>query len=295
MRSVVQLHEHQDTAAWHAYRRGMGNASEAAALMAASPWFPRTPHDLWLVKTERARIEPSHAMQRGLALEPIARRYVERMFSEVFEPQVVARDRLSASLDGLSFDGTRVLEIKCPLQGRQSQTWHEVANEGRPPAHYQWQIQQQLYCAEAAVCHFVVCHAEDNHIVDTADCDVYPDPEAQAALVQAWDEFFTYLDRDSPPPMRPEDVLRRNDREWRDAAAEWREARYWLEEARRAEASARKDLIDMARDQSTAGAGIKLTRYWKRGEIDWRRATEGMDLEPYRKEGGWHYRISDQE
>lgn len=295
MRNVVQLHEHQETAAWRNYRRRMGNASEAAALMASSPWFPRTPHDLWLLKTERAHVESNHAMRRGRALEPIARHYVERMYDEVFEPQVVARERLSASLDGLSFDGKRVLEIKCPLQGRDSQTWREVADHGRPPAHYLWQVQQQLYCADAEVCHFVVCDAEGDQIVDSVGCEVTPDPAAQAALIEAWNEFFVYLDQDTPPPARPEDVQQRDDRDWRDAVAEWREARYWLEEARRAETAARKALIDLAGERSSSGAGIKLTRYWKRGDIDWRRATAGMDLEPYRKKGGWHYRISDQE
>lgn len=295
MSGVIRLHERQDTAAWHSYRRRMGNASEAAALMGCSPWFPRSPHELWLLKTGRANVEPSYAMRRGLALEGAARRYVERLFDEVFEPQVVARERLSASLDGLSFDGHRVLEIKCPLQGRDSQTWSDVAEFGRPPPHYWWQVQQQLYCTQASVCHFVVCHADGEQISDSIGCEVYPDPDSQTALLKAWAEFFTYLDSDTPPPPHEDDVVERVDRQWRDAVARWREARYWLEEARRAEAEARKALIDLAGGRSAMGAGIRLTRFWKRGEIDWRRATEGMDLEPYRKEGGWHFRISEQE
>lgn len=295
MSALVHLHEHQSSQAWHEYRNRMGNASEVAALMGCSPWFPRTAHELWLIKTGRAQVERTFAMKRGLDLESRARSYVEHALNEVFEPQVVSQERLSASLDGLSFDGQWVLEIKCPLSGRASATWDYVAANGAPPEHYWWQVQQQLYCAGAAGCHFVVCHAEGGEIVDHLGCEVYPDPGAFEALRQAWDEFFPYMDENRPPPLSEEDVIERADRQWRDAVADWKEARRWLEEARQAEAEARKTLIEVAGAQSTAGAGVRLKRYWKNGDIDWRKATQGMDVEPFRKEGGWHYRITEQE
>jgi putative phage-type endonuclease len=263
--------------------------------MNCSPWFPRTPRELWLVKSGRAAVEQNQAMRRGLALEALARRHVERALDQVFEPQVVARDRISASLDGLSFDGKWVLEIKCPMNGRQSETWTHVEKHSMPPDHYWWQVQQQLYCAGAKGARFAVCAAEGWTINDFIACEVWPDINAHEAITNTWNEFFQYLDEDLPPPLTDRDMAERIDPVWRDAASAWKEAKRWLEQARRAEAEARKTLIKIAGDQSAVGAGIRLTRYWKTGEIDWRQATEGMDIEQFRKSGTWFFRISEQE
>jgi len=295
MSKVVNLHEWQGSPEWTSYRAKMGNASEAAALMNCSPWFPRTPYELWLLKSGRAEKDENPAMARGLRLEPLARSFIERRFDEVYEPQVVARDRISASLDGLSFDGKWALEIKCPLNGRESDTWRHVARFACPPEHYWWQAQQALYCSGAQGLRFVVCHAENGEITDLIACEVRPDLPAHEVLHEAWIGFLRYLDEDEPPPLTERDVHQRTDPEWRDAVSAWKEAKRWLEEAKRAEAEARKALIEAAGGVSAEGAGIKLTRYWKRGEIDYRAATEGMDLEPFRKEGSWQHRISEQE
>ncbi len=295
MKPALEPHHHQDSPEWHAYRGSRGNASEVAPLMDCSPWFPRTPYELWLVKTGRASVSSTAAMRRGSRLEPFARAFAERLHDEIYEPQVVARGRISASLDGLSFDGRVVLEIKCPQQGRESATWIAVSEDGRPPEHYWWQVQQQLYCSGAERARFVVCHAENDEIVDATECTVLPDLEAHAAIASAWEAFFPYLDADTAPPQGERDVYARNDAEWRDAVAQWKESKKWLDAARAAEAEARQALIQLAGGQSTEGAGIRLKRYWKSGEIDWRKATAGMDLEPYRKAGGWHYRISEQD
>lgn len=295
MSRPIGQHEWQGSAEWTAYRARLGNASELAALMDCSPWFPRTPYELWLLKSGRVEPEPANpAMRRGLALEPRARRFVEQRLDEVYEPQVAARGRISASLDGLSYDGRRVLEIKCPLAGRESELWQHVERHGAPPEHYWWQLQQGLYCAGADSARFAVCHAEGEEIVDCLICDVAADAQAFSVLEAAWAAFLECLDEDASPALTERDVMERRDAAWRDAAAEWKEARRWLEEARRAEAQARARLIETAGGRTVLGAGIKLTRYWKRGEIDWRAATRGMDLEPYRRDGDWHYRITEQ-
>lgn len=297
MSSVVRLHEWQGSREWREYRSRMGNASELAALMDCSPWFPRTPYELWLLKSGRVEPGVTPAMRRGLALEPAARAFIEGRLGEVFEPQVIARGRISASLDGLSFDGRTVLEIKCPTRGRDSDLWCYVARHGGPPEHYWWQLQQGLYCATAAKAHFVVCHAEGSVVTDCLVCEVGPDPAAQVALAAAWETFFRYLDEDQAPPLTDRDVHERTDPAWRDAVASWREAKMWLDEARRAEAEARAALIREAGNRDTKGAGVKLTRYFKRGEIDWQRVSADidLDLERYRKPGSWRFRITEQE
>jgi putative phage-type endonuclease len=295
--SAIKLHQWQGSAEWKRYRSQMGNASELAALMDCSPWFPHTSYELWLLKSGRAEQKETASMRRGLALEPAARAYLEQVFDEVFEPQVVARERISASLDGLSFDGRWVLEIKCPNQGRDSELWRHVQQFDAPPDHYWWQVQQGLYCAGASAAHFVVCHAENDVIVDHIACVVKPDPAAQMALCEAWAGFFEYLDQDIAPPTTERDIEERKDAAWRDAVATWRDARKWLEVAKRAEAQARAELVQAAGGRRAQGTGVKLVRYFKRGEIDWKQATLDLeiDVEQYRKEGQWQYRITEQE
>jgi putative phage-type endonuclease len=295
MKATIRRHEWQGSPEWQDYRSRMGNASELAALMDCSPWFPHTPHELWLLKSRRAERTVTPAMRRGLALEARARAFIEQEFDMLFEPQVMARERISASLDGLSFDGQTVLEIKCPAQGLQSELWQHVEQHGRPPEHYWWQVQQGLFCSGAASAHFVVCHAEGDEIVSYMACEVKPDPMAHEALTEAWEAFFQHLDEDRPPPLTGRDTEERVDTAWRDAVSAWKEARMWLEEARRAESAARAALIEAAGHRNVQGSGVKLTRYFKRGEIDWKRATAGQNLEHFRKEGSWHFRISEQE
>src|SRR5690606_24778045 len=246
MSDLIKPHEIQGTDEWKEWRRTRGNASEVAALMGCAPWFPATPYQLWTVKTGRAEVAESDAMRRGTALEPAARAYAEELFGEVFEPQVCELGRLSASLDGLTFDGSTVLEIKCPAKGKYSETWKHVAEHGSPPEHYLWQIQQQLLCSGARLARFIVCHAEGEEITDAIYCDVLPDAQMAAALRQAWAQFFEHLDADTPPPLTDRDVRERTDAEWRDAVAAWKEAKARLDEASKAEKAARETLIKLA-------------------------------------------------
>jgi len=297
MSDLIKPHEIQGTDEWKEWRRSRGNASEVAALMGCAPWFPATPYQLWTVKTGRAEVAESDAMRRGSALEPAARAYAEELFGEVFEPQVCELGRLSASLDGLTFDGSTVLEIKCPAKGKYSETWKHVAEHGRPPEHYLWQIQQQLLCSGAKLARFVVCHAEGEQITDAIHCDVLPDLQMHEAIKAAWAQFFEHLDSDTPPPLTERDVREREDAEWAAAAQAWREAKQRLDKAKTAEAEARKALLALAGEQSTVGAGVKATRYFVAGNVDYKRAAEdaGVDLSKYQKPGRWQWRLTESE
>ena len=82
-------------------------------------------------------------MRRGTDLEPAARAVYERQTGRVMQPLVVVDGEYSASCDGWTLAGDRVLEVKCPLNGRDSTLWKTV-EAGRLPEHYQVQVQHQL-------------------------------------------------------------------------------------------------------------------------------------------------------
>lgn len=299
MSAVIQIdaHQHQNSAEWLEYRRTRGNASELAALLGCAPWFPATPYQLWTVKTGRAEVEETPAMARGSRYEPLARAFYEVNFAEVYEPQVKELGRLSASLDGINFDGTEILEIKVPMSGRDSETWQHVDKHDAPPEHYWWQVQQQLLCSGAKLCRFVVCHAEGEEVTDAIHCYVLPDMQAHEAIKAAWAAFFEHLDADTPPPLTDRDVEERTDVEWRDAVAEWKAAKHDLDAAKAAEAEARKVLTGLVGERSAQGFGVKCSRYFVAGGIDYRKAAESLDLDlsAYEKKGRWQYRLSEQD
>lgn len=131
----------QGSSEWHAWRRlGIG-ASEAPALLSESPWKTRAE----LLSEKCAPSRPprtSPAMAFGTATEPEARAAYERSLGLAVLPvcvQSTERDWLRASLDGLSADGQRVVEIKC---GRSAHAY--TTRRGRPPRYYMGQLQHIL-------------------------------------------------------------------------------------------------------------------------------------------------------
>lgn len=296
---IIPAHQHQGTDEWLEWRRSRGGASEVAALMGCAPWFPRTPYELWLVKTGRAEVPENDAMRFGSQHEAGARAAAEVAYGAVFEPQTVEKGRIIASLDGITFDGETILEIKVPAAGFKSETWKAVDAEKRVPDHYWWQVQQQLYCSGALEAIFAVFVPTGVHTPEFAHTFVHvlPDAQAHAAIKDAWAQFFEHLDTDTPPPLTDRDVRERTDTAWRDAVAAWKEAKAWLDEASKAEKAARETLIQLAGEQSSRGAGVKATRYFVAGNTDYKRAAEdaGADLSKYQKPGRWQWRLTESE
>ena len=131
----------QGTKEWHDHRAKFRNASETPVVLGVSPW--QTPYQLWLVRTGRAEQKVTFPMRRGTELEPAARRTYESTTGQIGEPLVLSQGEYSASMDGITLDGGLVLEIKCPMKGRDSDLWKAVA-AGTVPDYYGWQIEHQL-------------------------------------------------------------------------------------------------------------------------------------------------------
>ncbi len=135
MSTIVKLV--QGSAEWHEHRRQHRNASETPVVLGVSPW--QTPYQLWQHKLGLRTPEVTPAMLRGTQLEPAARAAYEARTGLVMQPLVLVDGEYSASLDGLTLGGERVLEIKCPLKGRDSTLWKAI-EAGQLPEHYRWQV-----------------------------------------------------------------------------------------------------------------------------------------------------------
>lgn len=284
---AVAAHEIQGSEAWLEYRRTRGGASEVAALFGCSPFMPKNAFELYQVKTGEREVFVNDAMRHGNQYEPAARAELEGLLGEPLEPQVIehpSNPRIIASLDGQTMDGKTIVEIKCPPKGEQSKAWKYVEDNGKPDHHYWLQIQQQLACSGAERCVFAVYDADSGTVITT---EVHADLETHSKIVTAWEDFFQCLDNQEPP------IVDRNDSAWRKAANAYREAKAQLEVAKEMEAKAKADLEALAEDGSAKGCGVSVSRYFVKGSVDYKAALpDGIDLEPFRKQGRWQTRIT---
>lgn len=284
----IAAHEIQGSEAWLEYRRTRGGASELPALMHCSPWAPRSAAELFDFKTGRRQRYNNPAMRHGTAFEAEARNWAEGELGDAFEPKVLERGRIIASLDGINMEGSAILELKCPPKGGKSKAWLQVQHHHAPDRHYWWQVQQQLYVSGAQCAYFAIYDAQQKTGIVTT---VKPDRNAFDELVAAWERFFTYFDADKrPPDDRPN---YRRDKAWETAATAYQEAKAALDAAKAKEAAARKALEQLADGQSTRGAGVCLTRYWAQGRIDYKHLVPAdADIESARAPGRWQTKIT---
>ncbi len=135
---IIQLQ--QGTEAWHAWRRQGIGASDAPTIMGENPWKKR--EALLLEKQLGTVVEQTHVMRRGHKLEPFARKEYETNLNRKVSPQCMQSTQhawLLASVDGLSDDGSVVVEIKC---GKSAYSYSR--STGKVPKYYYAQLQHIL-------------------------------------------------------------------------------------------------------------------------------------------------------
>lgn len=282
--TIVQLT--QGSPEWLAYRLAKRNASESAAVLGLSPWT--TPYQLWLMKTGRHVQPVTHAMQRGTDLEPAARLAYEEQTGLVMQPLVLEAGEYSASLDGMTLEGDLILEIKCPVRGCRSDLWQDVS-AGNVPDHYMAQVQHQLMVSGAEQAHLWVFDGERGVLYAVERDEGWMD-----RIRGGWEGFDGFLDSDTPPPLTDADTVIRSDAAWTQAAAGYAEAKSAADGAGEILEQARKALVALAAHPREQGAGVSVTRYWKAGNVDYKKVPElrGVDLDVYRGKAREEFRIS---
>src|SRR5271156_5785312 len=253
---------HQNTPEWHHWRmQGIG-ASDAPVIMGETPF--KTPRTLWSIKTGR-RQEGSvgPAARRGRQLERFARREYERQTGIQMEPLCLVHEEfewMRASLDGLSFDGSKLLEIKCPLSPRDRAS----AQQGRIPSQYHAQLQHKLEVSGAERAHYWSFHGTDGILIETR-----PDREYAKRLVEAEAGFWQLVKENRWPELTNEELDLSADPKWRHAALRYREARLRLESAAFEEHQLRATLKSMATARRTYGCGVEVLKSSRRGAVDY--------------------------
>ena len=270
----------QNSADWLDWRRGGLGSSDAPVVMGDSRWM--TARTLWEIKTHRSE-EPERdnlATRRGRRLEAAARAAYEAETAEIMEPHCMSHDHLSwmrASLDGLNFEGSLVLEIKCPLRRRD----HALALEGQVPGHYYAQLQHQLEVSRARELHYWSFDGRRGALVK-----VMPDQGYIERLVQAEIEFWRNVTENRWPEPRFKEQDLSSDPNWLEAARCYRRVRQRLDELSDEERELRNRLLDLSDSRRAFGAGVELIRTSRKGAINYSAIPEleVVDLDRYRKE-----------
>ncbi len=284
MSTIVQLV--QGSPDWLAYRLTMRNASETAAVLGVSPWC--TPHKLWLLKTGRSVTKATAAMQHGTDMEPAARAAYEAETGHIMQPLVLQDGLYSASLDGMDLDGQLILEVKCPYKGQASALWNDVL-VGHVPDHYAAQVQHQLMVSGAALAHLWVFDGVQGLLRP-----IEPIDHAMQRIRDGWEQFQGYLDSDTPPPLTDADTVMREDATWTAAALAFADAKRATDIADATLAKARDDLVALACHPREQGSGVSVTRYWKAGNVDYKKVPmlKDVDLTLYRGKAREEVRVT---
>lgn len=266
----------QNTPEWLEFRRDKLGASDAPIILGVSPW--KTPYDLWIEKLGLSKPYMNDAMKRGHDLEDTARFEFELQNTFSVSPKVLVHPEyewMIASLDGISEDGKKIVEIKCP--GKQD---HSQALSGEVPEKYYPQLQHQIEVAGVDEAYYfswttgsfvtLIIERDDAYIKN---------------MIEKEKEFYACLQELTPPPLGNKDYAQRNDGLWQEVSERWRSAKEHLSALEKTEKELRETLIHLAADKNCIGAGVKVLKTARRGSIDYREIPElsGVDLEQYRK------------
>lgn len=195
-----------DRAAWlRARRTGIGG-SDVAAILGHSDY--RTAYDVWMDKTgQTGEIEPTPAMERGTALEPVAIAKYEQRHGVTVERLGLVRHPdhpfLVGTPDGVDIKNRRLIEVKVPNR-YVFKSWNGVL-----PVDYFEQMQHYMFLTglDYGVAVILVDGLDYHEIHVTADKDFHR--QYVPALHEWWIRHMVALEPvpQPEPYVKPDETL----------------------------------------------------------------------------------------
>jgi putative phage-type endonuclease len=277
----------QGSQEWLDYRKTRIGASDAASIMGVG--FS-TPLELWKEKLGIVVKECTPRMQRGTDLEPIAREAFIREHGIFVAPTVIeSREHpwMFASLDGLSYDGKTLVEIKCPGAAD-----HATALSGKIPEKYFPQLQHQMLVLNLQMMYYFSFDGSRGVTVL-----VHADSEYQRDLVAKEKEFYKKLITFEQPELTDRDYIQKTDPDFLYHVHEYRKLLVKEKEIEQLKESHRNSIVHLANQQNVEGGGVRVQQVTRRGIVDYSAIPEikGVDLEKYRKPSFQSVRITEVE
>ncbi len=274
----------QGTPEWLEWRKTGIGSSDAPIITGISPYKTRL--QKWLEDTGRVeRKDIGFAGFIGHRAEPFIRGCWEQKSGLLYEPVTLTGEIpwMLASLDGAEIDMESIIE--CKLNDWEK---HQMALDGEVPDHHLTQIDHQLKASKATVCYYLSAPYRDDPQTltpnDVVVIPVYPDEGRMEMLVKAEAEYIELLATDTAPEACERDFAEIATGEWRRAAGRWKTAKVQHDRAKKKLDAARDRLVSLAGDASVRGAGVKVTRTARKGNVAYAKVPElkGVDLDQYR-------------
>lgn len=283
----------QNTPEWKKLRKDYIGASDAPIIMGISPW--KTPYQLWQEKLGLLEDDKdTFATRYGRDMEEPARRAYEEYTGHFVTPEVLfhpGKEFMMASLDGVSPDGTKAVEIK-----NVNLDDHMLAREGKIPEKYFPQLQHQLEILFALyglkTIDYYSFYKGEGVIVEIGVDDKY-----LKQLIQKEGKFWNenVLGLKEPELTNKDFVSLEEDQEWLMLSDSWGRIHKELAELEKKEQEIRASLISRAEGKNIVGNNIKLQQVIRKGAVDYKSIPElkGVNLETYRKSPIQSWRISE--
>lgn len=277
----------QQTSEWHEMRKNHIGSSDAPVIMGVSP--NKTPYKLYLEKLGLGEdTYVNQAMRHGLLMEEPARKELEAITDLWFFPTVIIHPEhhfMMASMDGLTVDRRFACELKCPFT--EDSEDHICAMDGVVPEKYYPQVQHQLECNKTLDFIYYFSYTKQSQKI----IEVERDQEYIDKLVDKEIEFWRCVQELDAPPLTDRDHNARHDDAWLAKVSEVIRAKEYADRYE----ELKKELIEMSGGSSSVGGGIKLTKYVRQGNVDYKGIPQlkGVDLDLYRKPASVQWRLTD--
>jgi putative phage-type endonuclease len=180
----------QGEPSWHQLRKQFYPASEASAVLGASPYKTRSQ----LLHERSTGIVPDvdagtqRRFDDGHRFEALARQIAEKILDEDLYPVVGTNGNLLASFDGLTMDESVVFEHKT-LNNDIRQAMHPGCTGEDLPLHYRIQLEQQLAVSGAKYALFMASSWDGDSLLEERHCIYEPDIELRERIMQGWAQF----------------------------------------------------------------------------------------------------------
>ncbi len=297
----------QGTDAWHAWRAERYTASQAGAVVGEGAFWPRTPHQLYLLRTGQRQVEVTPAMRAGSASEPRQRELLDFLLGFPTRPMCAEWDMdglpLGASLDAVCLETGEAHELKRPAKGSQSPLWTAES----APTGYLWQMVHQLLTVPEEVKSVqLTVYAHDIDALKTIDVlkrDSDRFIDLCTRLIEGWMSFHRCIVDFSPPPLVDADeVVLDGDAEWTRAVERYTTAANTSRVAGELLEKAKAELQQLAQMRGEGakvrGEGVQVFKVTRPGSINYKaadiqKALSGLDLEQYRGKASTYWTIKE--
>lgn len=283
----------QDSPEWHELRRIKYGASLAATIMGVDPF--KTVRQLYFERKNNIEIPENEHMRRGKQFEEEARQALEKETGLAFMPAVVVSKKyplMMASLDGWTLDHKLSAEIKCPSFVKKNPAKGEYVY----PSYYAQNQQQMAVLGTEKSYHWTYSVKDKFGILD----EINRDQKYIDELYKKIEEFDQWIKSETPPPMiakdyenAEKDYKLKSDDSWSEKALQWSQVYQQIAMLEKQEKELRESLISEAGGANAIGAGIKLSKILRQGNVEYKKIPElmGVDLDAYRKASIITYRI----